>query len=150
MTESYKGFNIDIERTDNNSPYHWGVEGEEHVYWSGTAEDSSSAWEQATEWINFYLKSLPKTENAKIAVKHQQILKEVVEALEKVTDVDYCNHHQRIVSGGLRNKEALLDNALEKIREALRINEQVIRSIKAFPDEDLETAIRRYLQSNHD
>jgi hypothetical protein len=134
MSESYKGFVIECERTDAASPYTWcvlGIDG--YVYHSGGKEYecSGDAESAAQQWIDYYINSLPNTKAIKIALKLQDQLKEMEEGLQKITDVSFVEHFGRMDAkgseGGAKIGTHLFD-ALESITKAIQINEQVIRT----------------------
>ena len=147
---SYEGFDVTVESEEDDDPsYSWCVKDEEHVFRCGSAEDSGSAWTEATRWVDSYLKALPKTKDAEVAKAHLRILKDADEALEKLIQEEYLKHNERIVRGGLKDRFDLLVNAHEIIKEAMEISGREIRAIGAFPDETLEDAIRMYLRRNY-
>lgn len=151
MSESYKGFKIEYERTDAASLYSWSIIGiNGHVYHCGGSEYETEydAWSAATKWINSYIKTLPATQATRIALQVQQKLSDVEESLQVITGGDYLNHYRRIASEEIGNVEALLLDAGQKIQEAMKINEMTIRAIKRFPHEDVQVAVQRYLFYN--
>jgi LPS O-antigen subunit length determinant protein (WzzB/FepE family) len=131
MSESYKGFVIECERTDAASFHTWCVVGiDGHIYQCSGKEYvcSGEAEDAAEQWIDYYIKSLPNTDTVKTSLRIQSKLKEIEEELQKLTKSPYTGHYKRIEAEEA-NIVKYLDEAIENVTEALKINEQTIRKM---------------------
>ncbi|MBD2491120.1 hypothetical protein [Aulosira sp. FACHB-615] len=129
MSESYKGFTIECERTDAASSYMWwvvGIDGHPYGCDGREYENSGDAERAAEQWIDWYIKSLPNTDTIKTILEVQERLKAIEEELQKLTNSPYTNHYKPFDEGAKMVTQLFC--ALEDVTESLKINEQIIRN----------------------